>query len=407
MVEARDDRLGWAAAEAVEREPRHVRVPAEARLIVRPACQQHQHPRAGDPVEGLAEKLEGGGVDPVRVLNQHQHRFAARESEQLLDQHGQRAGTPLLRAEILCWVPRSRVDPEQGRDERRRLGDVVDPLAQQRLELLELHHVRIGAAKAGGDGELLDHWPERRAGVMGRALAAKRHVFVLCDRIARGLQQPGLANSRLADQEHRLALAGQNLSPSLQDQRQLLVAPDHWQRATRSPTLKTAVGRTLAQHLEGIHGLSEALEPDGPDLAQFEHLPQKPARTVRNHHGAGRCGFLQPRRYVRRLTHHRFLTGRAQASKVAHHDEARRDANPRREPLPGRRGEPANGLDDRETPLHGTFRVVLVRAGPPEIGQHAVAHQLGDVPADARDLARDRVLVGVQDLVHVLGIEAG
>ena len=96
--QARDDRLGRAAAEAVEREPGHVRVPAQGGLVVRPAGQQHQHPRARDPVEGEPHQLEGGGVDPVRVLEHHQHRPAAREPEELLDQHGQRAGAPLLRA---------------------------------------------------------------------------------------------------------------------------------------------------------------------------------------------------------------------------------------------------------------------------------------------------------------------
>ena len=40
--------LDRAAAEAVEREPRHVRVPAQAWLVVGPACQQHHDPRALD-----------------------------------------------------------------------------------------------------------------------------------------------------------------------------------------------------------------------------------------------------------------------------------------------------------------------------------------------------------------------
>ena len=81
-----DDRLGRAAAEAVERQPRHVRVPAQAGLVVGPAGQQHQHPRARDPVEGEADQLQRGGVDPVGVLEHHQHRPAARQPEQLLDQ---------------------------------------------------------------------------------------------------------------------------------------------------------------------------------------------------------------------------------------------------------------------------------------------------------------------------------
>ena len=50
-------------------------------------------------------------------------------------------------------------------------------------------------------------------------------------------------------------------------------------------------------------------------------------------------------------------------------------------------------------------RVVLMRAGKAEIGQNAVAHELGDEAVVARDSARAGVLVGPDDLSHVLGIE--
>ena len=73
-------------------------MPAQARLVVRPAGQQHQHARIRDPVERQAEQLQGGGVDPVRVLENHQHRPAAREPKKLPDQCCQGAGALLLRA---------------------------------------------------------------------------------------------------------------------------------------------------------------------------------------------------------------------------------------------------------------------------------------------------------------------
>ena len=152
--------------------------------------------------------------------------------------------------------------------------------------------------------------------------------------------------------------------------------------------------------------MGEALEPGRAELAQLEHLAQEPARAVRDHHGAGRGRLLQPRRQVRGLADHRLLAGRALADEVAHDHEAGRDADPRRERLPGRRGEPADGLGDRQARPHGALGLVLVRPGPAEVGQHAVAHQLGDVPVEARDLARDRVLVGAQDLAHLLRVEA-
>jgi hypothetical protein len=40
-----------------------------------------------------------------------------------------------------------------------------------------------------------------------------------------------------------------------------------------------------------------------------------------------------------------------------------------------------------------------------EIGEHAVAQELGYEPVAARDRARTRVLIGADDLPHVLGIE--
>ena len=65
----------------------------------------------------------------------------------------------------------------------------------------------------------------------------------------------------------------------------------------------------------------------------------------------------------------------------------------------------ADGRGDREPGPHRPLGLVLVRPGPAEIGQHAVAHELGDMALEARDLARDGVLVGAEDLAHLLGVE--
>ena len=82
-----------------------------------------------------------------------------------------------------------------------------------------------------------------------------------------GLDQPGLADAGLADQEHRLALAGRGLPPPLEHERQLLVAPDHGQRPARPPGLEAAAGGALAEHQEAAHGVYEALEPGRAELA--------------------------------------------------------------------------------------------------------------------------------------------
>ena len=49
--------------------------------------------------------------------------------------------------------------------------------------------------------------------------------------------------------------------------------------------------------------------------------------------------------------------------------------------------------------------LVLVGGRPSEVGEHAVAHELGDVALVTQDLARDCVLVGAQELARLLGVE--
>jgi hypothetical protein len=46
-------------------------------------------------------------------------------------------------------------------------------------------------------------------------------------------------------------------------------------------------------------------------------------------------------------------------------------------------------------------------ARPAEIGEHAIAQELGDVPLESRDLGRDRIPVALHQLTHHLGVEAG
>ena len=91
-----------------------------------------------------------------------------------------------------------------------------------------------------------------------------------------------------------------------------------------------------------------------------------------------------------RLADHRLLLRRALADQLAD------DYVPGRDPDPGRERRPSGGvqLADRvDEPEPGPDRAlgfVLMGPRPAEIGQHAVAHELGDIAFEARDLARDR-----------------
>ena len=65
----------------------------------------------------------------------------------------------------------------------------------------------------------------------------------------------------------------------------------------------------------------------------------------------------------------------------------------------------ASASIDREPGPDRPLGLVLVRLRPAEIGEHAVAHVLGDVPAPALDHLGAGVLIGADHRAHVLGIE--
>ena len=66
---------------------------------------------------------------------------------------------------------------------------------------------------------------------------------------------------------------------------------------------------------------------------------------------------------------------------------------------------PRQRLDQREPGPDRPLGLVLVRLRPAEIGEHAVAHVLGDVTRPALDHLGAAFLIGADHLAHVLGIE--
>ena len=94
---------------------------------------------------------------------------------------------------------------------------------------------------------------------------------------------------------------------------------------------------------------------------------------------------------------------------VAHHHQARVDADAHRERGVERRHAAAEALDlldDLQPGAHRALRIVLVRPGVAEIDQHAVAHEVADMPLESPDDFAAAALIGGDDLVQILGVEA-
>jgi hypothetical protein len=69
--------------------------------------------------------------------------------------------------------------------------------------------------------------------------------------------------------------------------------------------------------------------------------------------------------------------------------------------------QPRDRLRRGQAHAHGALGVVLARLRPAEVGEHAVAEQLGHVAALRLDGAGGGAVIGVDDRAQVLGVEPG
>jgi hypothetical protein len=154
-----------------------------------------------------------------------------------------------------------------------------------------------------------------------------------------------------------------------------------------------------------VHRLGNALHSLRTEIGQVEEVAQQASGALGDHDLAGLRQPLKPCREVGRLADHRLLLCSAFADQIADDHESGRDPDPSRQQLARRRLQSADRLGERQSRPHRPFRLVFVCARPAKIGQHAIAHELGDVTFQTSDLTGHRVLVGPDHLAHVLGIE--
>ena len=203
-----------------------------------------QHPGGGAPVQALLDHLERGRVDPVGVLDDHQDGLPGGEPEQLLGERLEGPRPLRLRRQIERAIACAAVEAEQVGDQGR--AAVSDRPVEQGLQLVQPRLERIVRSQPRRIVQLLDHRPERAVGVVGRALVADAKVRLLGHGVEQGAADPRLADAGLADQQHALAFARLGQRPALEQQRQLLIAPDHRQERRATHRFEAALDRALA-----------------------------------------------------------------------------------------------------------------------------------------------------------------
>ena len=155
---------------------------------------------------------------------------------------------------------------------------------------------------------------------MGRAVVAERGVRLVAEALAQRPDHARLADPGLAREQHHLAVAVLGPGPALEQDAELVLAPDQRREMLAMQRLEAAFGATLALDPPGGERLGEALQPLRAEIGQLEQPADQPAGRLADDHAARRGERLQPRREVRRLADHRLFLRRAFADQLADHD---------------------------------------------------------------------------------------
>ena len=341
----------------------------------------------------------------MRVLEQHQHRLLLRQALHLVEQRRKRLAALLRGREVERRIAGSGRDRQHRGDQRRDLVHAVGRKAEHFLELFELRLGRLLRRDARRALELLHEGIERAVAMIGRALVAQPHVRRLRDLLGEPGRKPRLADARLARDQHDLALAAPGAALARDEIGALGLAPDEAGEPGGMRRLEAALARRHAERRESLDRLGEALDRVPAQLLQPEPVAdQAPGR--RRDNDAARLGeALQPRGEIGRVADDRLLLRRPLPDDVADDDEAGRDPDAHREFFARARLQPGDDLGDLQPRMDRARGVVLVRAGKAEIGEDAVTHEFRDEAVVARHHARAGVLIGADDLAHVLRVE--
>ena len=367
----------------------------------------HHHERwqVRDALHQQPEQRLSCRVDPMDVLVEHQDGAIARCPGEAghQDLHGS-LHLPLW-AERQRRVASARWDRQQRCDQRYRLMVTGHQWRQEHLQPVEPGRGGIAAFHPRGPLQLGDHRIERAVEVIGRAVVVEHRRSVGPDLLPQRLDDARLADPRLARQQHHLTVAILGPGPALEQDAELVLTPDQRREMLAVQRFEAALSATLALDPKGSNGLGEALEMLRTEIGKLEQPTHEPPGTPTDDDDARFGERLEARRQVRGLANHGLLLRPALADQLADHDQTGGDADPSSQRFAGGRLQSRQRIDDREPGPDRPLGIVLMRPRPPEVGQHTIAHVLGDVALPALDHLGAGAMIGADHVPHVLGVE--
>jgi len=395
------------AVEATERQGADIGKTSPGRLELRSEGEQCQHRQSAHPLDRQIEELERGGIRPLRILEREQDRLPAGETLELIEQCRERPAAMLHGAERQRRIPLAERNRQQRRKKRRHSLDLRCAHGEDRFQLVKALLGRIVRLEPGGPLQLGDERTKRAAGVVGRALVTQARMRLAGDALGESCRKAGLADTRLARDQHDLPFAPPGEALAFQQEIELVLAADEIAQTRCADRLEAALGIGHALDRPRRDRRGNTLDLVQTEVAQTEQIAEQPARGGANDDRPGLGQGLKAGRKVRRFSDHGVLAQRTLAAEVADYHQAARDADANRKRFRGARLEPPNRGNDIEARPHGSLGIVFVRAGIAEIGQYPVAPDLGkEAVIRSRNTGASGV-IGIDHGAHVLRIESG
>ena len=174
-------------------------------------------------------------------------------------------------------------------------------------------------------------------------------------------------------------------------------ASDQWGQSAGVQRLEPALLGADLERRKGSGRSRDSFEVLRAESGKLEQISHQLARALRDDDAVGAGNPLQSCGEIGRVTHDPSLLRLSRTQQITDDHDPGRDAHSHMQRAAFGRLQLRRGLGDRKPSPHGPFGVMLVRLRIAEIGEHPVAHVLGDEAPIARDQRRAALMIPRND----------
>src|SRR5580704_8124763 len=248
-----------------------MRLPYPRRYELRAKSYDKQYLEGRYPIYRPTEHFQAGRINPMRILENHQHWIVVRQPDDLRDQRFERSLPALFRGKLEPGI--SSIVSE--RKHFRKQGSIPGRgwrLSEHGIELVELHFRRIVVRQAGSPFHLPNDRIERTVCMVGGAVISQARMGFSGQMFQNRGREPRFPDTCFAREQDDLSLTFPCPGPAAKKQFGFFLPPDEWSQPGRMQGVEAARDRTPPQSGPGSRRSGNALEVQGPEIPEFEDI---------------------------------------------------------------------------------------------------------------------------------------